>query len=222
MTLTTATNYLLLTERIGQKPTLRTRFTAQAYFVLGALLDLIDQRVLVVTGANLAIADDAQWENLPSYLAAFKMRLRNDLMQTPQLKSILKLVTSWDIANTIYDGIGAETLAAGTTARELFQNNLTPHVIYEPKDASREQAITTLKQQLQSGQVTHTTLNLLIILEQEDALKWLFGEADMAALAGRLQQVTANSAYAQMVKQLTAAASEIIVTKKFWMDGWLS
>jgi len=138
------------------------------------------------------------------------------------LKSILKLVTSWDIANTIYDGIGAETLATETTERVLFQNNLTPHVIYEPKDASRQQVIDTLKQQLQSGQVTHSTLNLLIILEQEDALKWLFGEDDMATLAGRLQQVTANNAYAQMVKQLTTAASEIIVTKKFWMDGWLS
>lgn len=57
MELTTAKKYLLLTERIRKKPMLRTRFTAQAYFVLAALFDLVDQGVLEI-GDVISIKDD--------------------------------------------------------------------------------------------------------------------------------------------------------------------
>lgn len=67
MELTTAKNYLLLTERIAKKPMLRTRFTSQSYFVLAALLDLADQDILTIDD-NLDVKDGEKFAQLPSYL----------------------------------------------------------------------------------------------------------------------------------------------------------
>ncbi|WP_203638010.1 hypothetical protein [Levilactobacillus wangkuiensis] len=222
MALTTAKNFLLVTEHIGQKPTLRTRFTTQAYFVLATLLDLLDQEILQVTGDRLSVADEAHLDQQPAYLNSFRIRLTSDIAQDDRLKTVLKLVTSWDIVNAIYDGIGAETLAEQTTERVLFQNNLKPHVIYEPTATSKQEVLTTLKDQIQAGKLTRAGSNLFLILSQQDALKWLFDEAESATLAEQFTAATAGDSYVQTAKQVTAAAAEIIQMKKFEMDGWLS
>jgi len=222
LALTTAKNFLLVTEHIGQKPTLRTRFTTQAYFVLATLLDLLDQEILQVTGDRLSVADEAHLDQQPAYLNSFRIRLTSDIAQDDRLKTVLKLVTSWDIVNAIYDGIGAETLAEQTTERVLFQNNLKPHVIYEPTATSKQEVLTTLKDQIQAGKLTRAGSNLFLILSQQDALKWLFDEAESATLAEQFTAATAGDSYVQTAKQVTAAAAEIIQMKKFEMDGWLS
>ncbi|WP_125763626.1 hypothetical protein [Levilactobacillus mulengensis] len=222
MALTTAKNFLLVTEHIGQKPTLRTRFTTQAYFVLATLLDLLDQEILQVEGDRLIVADEAHLDQQPAYLNSFRIRLTSDIAQDDRLKTVLKLVTSWDIVNAIYDGIGAETLAEQTTERVLFQNNLKPHVIYEPTATSKQAVLTTLKDQIQAGKLTRAGSNLFLILTQQDALKWLLDEAEVTALSEQFAAATAGDSYVQTVKQVTAVAAEIIQMKKFEMDGWLS
>ncbi|WP_204121198.1 MULTISPECIES: hypothetical protein [Levilactobacillus] len=222
MALTTAKNFLLVTEHIGQKPTLRTRFTTQAYLVLATLLDLLDQEILQVEGDRLIVVDEAHLDQQPAYLNSFRIRLTSDLAQDDRLKTALKLVTSWDIVNAIYDGIGAETLAEQTTERVLFQNNLKPHVIYEPTATSKQEVLTTLKDQIQAGKLTRAGSNLFLILSQQDALKWLFDEAESATLSEQFAAATAGDSYVQTVKQVTVAAAEIIQMKKFEMDGWLS
>ncbi|MFD1454557.1 hypothetical protein ACFQ44_02530 [Levilactobacillus lanxiensis] len=222
MALTTAKNFLLVTEHIGQKPTLRTRFTTQAYFVLATLLDLLDQEILQVEGDRLIVADEARLDQQPAYLNSFRIRLTSDIAQDDRLKTVLKLVTSWDIVNAIYDGIGAETLAEQTTERVLFQNNLKPHVIYEPTATSKQEVLTTLEDQIQAGKLTRAGSNLFLILSQQDALKWLFDEAEGATLSEQFAAATAGDSYVQTVKQVTVAAAEIIQMKKFEMDGWLS
>ena len=222
MALTTAKNFLLVTEHIGQKPTLRTRFTTQANFVLATLLDLLDQEILQVAGDRLLVADEARLDQQPAYLNSFRIRLTSDIAQDDRLKTVLKLVTSWDIVNAIYDGIGAETLAEQTTERVLFQNNLKPHVIYEPTATSKQEVLTTLKEQIQAGNLTRAGSNLFLILSQQDALKWLFDEDELATLSEQFVAATAGDSYVQTVKQVTAAAAEIIQMKKFEMDGWLS
>lgn len=222
MALTTAKNFLLVTEHIGQKPTLRTRFTTQAYFVLATLLDLLDQEILQVNGDRLIVADEAHLDQQPAYLNSLRIRLTSDLAQDDRLKTALKLVTSWDIVNAIYDGIGAETLAEQTTERVLFQNNLKPHVIYEPTVTSKQEVLTTLKNQIQAGKLTRAGSNLFLILSQQDALKWLFDEAEGATLSEQFATATAADNYVQTAQRVTAAAAEIIQMKKFEMDGWLS
>lgn len=222
MALTTAKNFLLVTEHIGQKPTLRTRFTTQAYFVLATLLDLLDQEILQVEGDRLIVTDEAHLDQQPAYLNSLRIRLTSDLAQDDRLKTALKLVTSWDIVNAIYDGIGAETLAEQTTERVLFQNNLKPHVIYEPTATSKQEVLTTLKDQIQAGKLTRAGSNLFLILVQQDALKWLFDEAEGATLSEQFATATTGDSYVQTVKQVTTAAAEIIQMKKFEMDGWLS
>jgi len=222
LALTTAKNFLLVTEHIGQKPTLRTRFTTQAYLVLATLLDLLDQEILQVEGDRLIVVDEAHLDQQPAYLNSFRIRLTSDLAQDDRLKTALKLVTSWDIVNAIYDGIGAETLAEQTTERVLFQNNLKPHVIYEPTATSKQEVLTTLKDQIQAGKLTRAGSNLFLILSQQDALKWLFDEAESATLSEQFAAATAGDSYVQTVKQVTVAAAEIIQMKKFEMDGWLS
>jgi len=222
LALTTAKNFLLVTEHIGQKPTLRTRFTTQAYLVLATLLDLLDQEILQVEGDRLIVADEARLDQQPAYLNSFRIRLTSDLAQDDRLKTALKLVTSWDIVNAIYDGIGAETLAEQTTERVLFQNNLKPHVIYEPTATSKQEVLTTLKDQIQAGKLTRAGSNLFLILTQQDAMKWLFDEAEVTALSEQFAAATVGDSYVQTVKQVTAVAAEIIQMKKFEMDGWLS
>lgn len=218
MALTTAKNYLLLTERIDKRPMLRTRFTTQAYLVLAAVLDLVDQGILVVNGDQMAIADTTRFDQLPQYLNAFKIRLRSDLAQDAHLKTALKLVTSWDIVNALYDGLGAETLAEQTTERVIFQNNLKPHVIYEPTDASRQRVRDALLQQLLAKQPAGAAWNLYVILAQEQALTWLFSADQLA----QLRTAVAAHPGSTTASVLAAQAGDIIQAKKFEMDGWLS
>ncbi|MFC6289076.1 hypothetical protein [Levilactobacillus angrenensis] len=218
MALTTAKNYLLLTEGIDRRPRLRTRFTTQAYLVLAAVLDLVDQGVLAVTGDQMTIADPARFDQLPQYLNAFKIRLKSDLAQDAQLKTALKLVTSWDIVNALYDGLGAQTLAEQTTERVIFQNNLKPHVIYVPTDTSRNQVRTALLQQLSTTNPTAAAWNLYEILAQQQALTWVFSADQQRRLKTAVAQQPGNPT----VQLLVAQAGEIIQAKKFEMDGWLS
>lgn len=218
MALTTAKNYLLLTERIDKRPMLRTRFTTQAYLVLAAVLDLVDQGILAVDGDQMAIADATRFDQLPQYLNAFKIRLRSDLAQDAHLKTALKLVTSWDIVNALYDGLGAETLAEQTTERVIFQNNLKPHVIYEPTAASRQRVRDALLQQLLATQPAGAAWNLYVILAQEQALTWLFSADQLA----QLRAAVATHPGSATASTLAAQAGDIIQAKKFEMDGWLS
>ncbi|MFD1549483.1 hypothetical protein [Levilactobacillus fuyuanensis] len=223
MSLTTAKNYLLLTERIGKKPMLRTRFTTQAYLILATLLDLRDQGVLTVTAGEMKIADQAKLAALPQYLDELKIRLQNDLQQDAQLKSALKLVTSWNIVNEIYDGIGAELERDGQVERVIFQNNLKPHVIYEPTDASRAHVADNLAGNIDRQQLTAADMNLWLLLRQQKALPYLFSdEARLAKLTAEFDRQTATDVEAATTQTLTETAGEIIQMKKFEMDGWLS
>lgn len=222
MSLTTAKDYLLLTERIDAKPVLRTRFTTQAYLVLATVLDLIDQRVLAVAEGQLRIADTVKFDALPQYLNELKVRLQTDLRQDTRVKTSLKVVTSWNIVNDIYDGIGAELEAANLVKRVIFQNNLKPHVIYEPQDASRQQVRTDLAQRVTAGTLTPTDINLWLILRQQDALKYLFADSELTALMAAFDRQTRQSRAAATAQSLVTTAGEIIQMKKFEMDGWLS
>jgi len=223
MSLTTAKNYLLLTERIGKKPMLRTRFTTQAYLVLATILDLRDQGVLTVTAGEMQIADQTKLAALPQYLDELKIRLQNDLQQATQLKSALKLVTSWNIVNEIYDGIGAELERDGQVERVIFQNNLKPHVIYEPTDASRARVADDLAAAIERHQLTAADVNLWLLLRQQKALPYLFSnEVRLAKLTTEFDRQTATDAEAATTQTLVETAGEIIQMKKFEMDGWLS
>lgn len=222
MSLTTAKDYLVLTERINDKPVLRTRFTTQAYLVLATLLDLVDQQILAVDDGQVRIADAAKFAALPQYLNELKIRLQTDLRQDTRLKTILKIVTSWNIVNDIYDGIGAELEADELVERVVFQNNLKPHVIYEPKDTSRQQVRTALVQQITAGQLTPANRNLWLILRQQDALKYLFSDHQLPELTTAFEQQASQSAAAATAQKLVETAGEIIQMKKFEMDSWLS
>ncbi|HJE86324.1 hypothetical protein KB236_07890 [Levilactobacillus brevis] len=222
MSLTTAKNYLLLTERINEKPVLRTRFTTQAYLVLATLLDLIDQHVLTAADGQMRVADAAKFDALPQYLNELKVRLQTDLRQDTRVKTLLKVVTSWNIVNAIYDGIGAELEAAGLVERVIFQNNLKPHVIYEPQDASRQRVRTNLAQRVTAGTVTPTDSNLWLILRQQNALKYLFSDQQLSTLTTAFAQQAQHSPAVTTTQDLVVTAGEIIQMKKFEMDGWLS
>lgn len=222
MSLTTAKNYLLLTERINEKPVLRTRFTTQAYLVLATLLDLIDQHVLTAADGQMWVADAVKFDALPQYLNELKVRLQTDLRQDTRVKTLLKVVTSWNIVNAIYDGIGAELEAASLVERVIFQNNLKPHVIYEPQDASRQRVRTNLAQRVTAGTVTPTDSNLWLILRQQNALKYLFSGQQLSTLTTAFAQQAQHSPAVTTTQDLVVTAGEIIQMKKFEMDGWLS
>lgn len=222
MALSTAKNFLLVTEHIDRRPTLRTRFTTQAYLVLATLLDLLDQGIIQITGDRLVVPDKERLELLPAYLNALHIRLIADFAQDNHLKTALKLVTSWDIVNAIYDGIGTETLAEQTTERVIFQNNLKPHVIYEPTATSRQEVLTALQTQIASGKPVRSAINLYTILAQQKALRWLYSEAELPQLQVQFDAGVAQQTYAEQVALMTTTAGEIIQMKKFEMDGWLS
>lgn len=177
MELTTAKNYLLLTERIAKKPMLRTRFTSQSYFVLAALLDLADQDILTIDD-NLDVKDGEKFAQLPSYLSVFKSELSDEINQGRELKDRLSVITSWDIANQLYDGLGSELLAADLVTKVSFKNNLDTHVIYVPKAKARNQVREELREQINSSKISRNAISLVVILEQLDALKWVFTDQD--------------------------------------------
>lgn len=221
MTLTTAKDYLLITERIAQKPMLRTRFTTQAYLVLATLLDLRDQDVLAVDAGRIAIADEIRFNALPQYLDELKIRLQTDLRQDDRIETVLKVVTSWNIVNEIYDGVGVELEHAGQVERVIFQNNLKPHTIFEPRETSRQAVKQQLVQQLEAGQLTPANANLWLLLRQQAALPYLFTDQQLATLTAAFTQHTADP-HTATTQALVQAAGEIIQMKKFEMDSWLS
>jgi len=222
MTLTTAKEYLLITERIAQKPVLRTRFTTQAYLVLATLLDLRDQGILAVDAGRITIADEVRFNALPQYLDELKIRLQNDLRQDDRVETVLKVVTSWNIVNEIYDGIGVELEQAGQGERGIFQNNLKPHTIYEPRETSRQVVKQQLVQQLETDRLAPANANLWLLLRQQDALAYLFSDRQLAALTTAFTQQTAHDPHTATTQALVQAAGEIIQMKKFEMDSWLS
>ncbi|MCH5461579.1 hypothetical protein HC026_02940 [Lactobacillus sp. LC28-10] len=213
MKLTTAENYLLLTERIAKKPMLRSRFTSQAYFVLAVYLDLFAAHVLKIASGHVTFDKTVR---LPDYLSIFVSQLTEALSEDDQLKNALKPVTSWDIANQIYDGIGAELLEDRQVERVVFQNNLKPHIIYVPTASARSAAGSWLANTL----TTQTpALNLCVILNQMSALKWVVPDENNRE--SLLSVVRQQSAFNE-IQLITETAADVITEKRFWLDSWLS
>lgn len=211
MELTTAEKYLLVTERIDKKPMLRTRFTSQSYFVLAVFLDLLTQRVVQLKSGRVVFDESVQ---LPSYLSTFVKELTAALAEDDHLANALKPLTSWDIANQVYDGIGAELLADNQVQKVIFQNNLEPHVIYEPTKEARS-AITTWVTQSSDA----AALNLVIILQQMEALKWVVTDEKVRNdLLEKTRQQSADTA----IQKIVVTAADVITQKRFWLDSWLS
>ncbi|GAA2971442.1 hypothetical protein [Lentilactobacillus parakefiri] len=222
MELTTAKKYLLLTERIGKKPMLRTRFTAQAYFVLAALFDLVDQGVLEI-GDVISIKDDQKFAELPDYLNIFKSELTDEIQQGHDMPTQLAIITSWDIANQIYDGLGTGLFADGLVDKKLVKTNLDTHAIYLPTDAARRQVRDYLRHQIDGAKVNQDAISLMLILSELDALKWVFTDKDeLANLAAAFQQKVDGYAFYAKEKALAKVAQDVITKKKFWYDSWLS
>ncbi|KRM77807.1 hypothetical protein [Secundilactobacillus collinoides] len=222
MELNTAKTDLLITENINQKPMLRTRFTAQAYFVLTMVMDLLDNGVLAQDGGQLTIADETKFDALPAYLSTFQKQFRATLNKTEPLAKQLQFLTSWDIANELYDGIGPELEQQKIVEKVTFQNNLEPHTIYVPTDGARTGAINDLKQTMQTN-VPHVTMHIVAILEKQDALKWLITDAaERNQLLAQFHAIVDRDPYFEVVQELTATASEVFIQKKFWLDSWLS
>lgn len=213
MKFTTAENYLLLTERITKKPMLRTRFTSQAYFVLAVYLDLLAADVLKIDSGRVTLDHTVQ---LPDYLSIFVSQLTEALAEDDQLRNALKPVTSWDIANQIYDGIGAELLEQHQVERVVFQNNLKPHIIYVPMDSARFAAGSWLANALDSQTAA---LNLWAILNQMAALKWVVADEKQRQ---SLQSVAQQQSTFNQIRLITETAADVITEKRFWLDSWLS
>lgn len=222
MALTTAKKYLLVTERIADKPVLRTRFTTQAYLVLATILDLLDHHVLAVADDQFVIADPVKFKQLPPYLDRLKDRLQHDLQQDPQSANVLKVVTSWNIVNDIYDGIGVELEQAEAVERVIFQNNLKPHTIYEPTDDSRRAVTSELEDQLTQGKLTAANRNLWLLLQQQGALTYLFDDQRALALSTAFTRQTQSDPATANAQRLVQVAGKVIQMKKFAMDRWLS
>lgn len=216
MVLITASKYLLLTEAIGKKPMLRTRFTSQSYFVLAAFLDLVAQKVIRMSKDRVRIDETVE---LPAYLSIFTKELTAALAKDDSLENALKPITSWDIANQIYDGIGHELLASNQVRRVVFQNNLKPHIIYEPTDSARSDAKGWLIENISTSSTDLAALNLFEIMSSMDALKWVIN--DQGQRAELVKQVEQN-ANAKDIHRIGATAAEVITQKRFWLDSWLS
>ncbi|GAX04538.1 hypothetical protein IWT140_02180 [Secundilactobacillus pentosiphilus] len=215
MELITAEKYLLITERIGKRPMLRTRFTSQAYFVVAVFLDLATNHVISLKDDRVTFNQSVQ---LPGYLSVFVKELTETLSQDDRLENALKPVTSWDIANQVYDGVGVKLLANHQVERVTFQNNLKPHTIYEPTDQARKAVSTWLMDQVtRSAEVS--ALNLFEILRQMTALKWVVpDEQQRQELMEKASQRSEDAG----IQKITAAAADVITRKRFWLDSWLS
>ena len=224
MVLTTAEKYLLLTERIGKKPMLRTRFTSQSYFVLAAFLDLVAEHTIQLKEGNQVTFDKTA--KLPDYLSVFVKQLTEALTQDRDLESALKPITSWDIANQIYDGIGnglylisnIPNTTCCSSDLVIFQNNLKPHVIYEPTEQARVATRTWLVDSISTNSNV-AALNLFAILRQMDGLKWVV--TDEQTRTDLDKKVTRNSDF-RLIQKITEVAAEVITQKRFWLDSWLS
>ncbi|WP_261809873.1 hypothetical protein [Levilactobacillus humaensis] len=222
MALITAEDYLLVTEHIGQKPVLRTRFTTQAYFVFGAVLDLIRQGGLQIADGRLALGKATVLTTQPEFLKSLCDRLLTDLPKAETPEDSLKLVTSWTIANDLYDGIMAQLQKQGDVTPQVFQNNLKPHVIAVPQPASRQRVRDELVATIRERRDNSGLVDLWLILAQQDALRWLISDHDLPDLKAAFADRLAASPALRTTQQLAATVGEVIQAKKFWMDSWLS
>ncbi|KRO04781.1 hypothetical protein IV54_GL000806 [Levilactobacillus paucivorans] len=222
MALTTAEDYLLVTEHIGQKPVLRTRFTTQAYFVFGAVLDLLQQGGLRIVDGRLALAESEILTTQPQFLKPLCDRLLTDLPKAETAEDSLKLVTSWTIANALYDGIMAKLQKQGDVTPQVFQNNLKPHVIAVPQPASRQRVLDELIATIRERQDNPGLVNLWLILAQQDALHWLISDRELPSLEAVFADRLATNSGLKATQQLAATVGAVIQAKKFWMDSWLS
>ncbi|MTV82306.1 hypothetical protein [Secundilactobacillus folii] len=216
MGLTTAKKFLLLTERIDRKPALRTRFTSQSYFVLATILDLIDTGTLAVEHDELQMkSDQPSWP----YLSNLFKQLGQAVKADAHLKNALQPITSWDIANQIYDGIGTELLSDGQVERVPFQNNLKQHIIYVPTETARESTKNQLVAGLTADEPTPTAMNLLAIFQASQALQWVITDQQQRQFI--LQELAGNNHYLSR-NDFVQSAADVITQKRFWLDSWLS
>ncbi|MDN6809713.1 hypothetical protein [Lentilactobacillus parabuchneri] len=158
-----------------------------------------------------------------SLLSVFKSELSDEINQGRELKDRLSVITSWDIANQLYDGLGSELLAADLVTKVSFKNNLDTHVIYVPKAKARNQVREELREQINSSKISRNAISLVVILEQLDALKWVFTDQDESSeLTSAFHQQVDGDAFYAKEKALAKLAQDIITRKKFWFDSWLS
>lgn len=135
----------------------------------------------------------------------------------------LAIITSWDIANQIYDGLGTGLLADDLVDKKLVKTNLDTHAIYLPTDAARRQVRDYLRHQIDGAKVNQDAISLMLILSELDALKWVFTDKDeLANLAAAFQQKVDGYAFYAKEKALAKVAQDVITKKKFWYDSWLS
>lgn len=219
MDLPIAQAYLLLTEKITNRPVLRTRFTAQAYLVLAAFLDLRDQRLLMINEQHVAVPSEPRLEAaLPASLQMIAQRLQAARAQSDQTEDVFKLLVSWKLANAIYDTIGPELEQRALVEKVIFQNNLMPHTIYVPTAAAKQALTTQLVHELQTQTLTPAHRDLLVIFQQLQALKWVLPAEQLATVDA---QLAAQPGYVQ-IQALTAMAAHRITMRKFELDSWLS
>ncbi|KJW13971.1 hypothetical protein [Levilactobacillus spicheri] len=219
MDLPIAQDYLLLTEKITTRPMLRTRFTTQAYLVLATFLDLRAQHLLTVTEQRLAVPNsDRLQAALPAKLQLLATRLQDQLKTGDSTEAGFKLLVSWDLANAIYDTVGPELAQRHQVETVIFQNNLLPHTIYEPTPAAKQAVLTRLTQQITDRNLPATSLAVLTIFEQLNALKWLFP----APVADQIQQLLPTQPGYAELHGLTTLAQHRITMRKFELDSWLS
>lgn len=219
MDLTIAQNYLLMTEKITNRPMLRTRFTTQAYLVLAAFLDLRAARLITLDAQRVTISDEQQLRaDLPASLQLFATDLGDALKQGADTKAVFKLLTSWNLANAVYDTVGSELERQGCVEKVIFQNNLLPKTIYEPTNVGRQTVVDQLTNQLQHQSLTASSRALLTIFTQLNALKWVLPAEVRDLVAPQL----ALHEDAAVLQALTTMAQERITTRKFELDSWLS
>lgn len=219
MDLPISEEYLLLTEKITNRPMLRTRFTAQAYLVLATFLDLRDQHLLTVTDQRVAIPNEARLRAaLPANLQVLVDRLTQELASGTATDQVFHLLVSWDLANAIYDSIGPDLVAQHRAERVVFQNNLLPHDIYEPTVVARQTLLDQLTREITTRTVTQQHLGLLVIFTQLNALKWLLPN-DVAHQAQAILPTLRD--YTEL-QSLASLAQHRITLRKFELDSWLS
>lgn len=207
--------YFLLTEQLNERPMLRTRFTTQAYLVLAAFLDLRQQGILAIDSQRFVIKDHQRWQQLPTYLAELHDRVEATGKLDHSTTALFKLLTSWNLANEIYDGVGRELQVTEQVKTVVFQNNLLPHTIYVPRVTARRALLAEVKQQLTAKQWDAAMPGVLAIFAQVGGLGWLGDTTQLtAALANTV-------GYAEL-HALTTQAQHRITQRKFELDAWLS
>jgi len=212
-------DYLLATEKITDRPMLRTRFTTQAYLVFATFLDLRDQGLLVFDENRVSLPDPGNLaDQLPASLQVLATRLQAALAESTATVDVFKLLVSWDLANAIYDTVGPALQQKGQAKSVTFQNNLLPHIIYVATASGKQGVLDRLTQQLEAHALTTTSRDLLLIFDQLQALKWVLPSAMVTQARNQLPE---HPGY-QTVSRLMDMAQHEITMRKFELDSWLS